>query len=398
MKYLFVSISFPYPPLKADSVFVYNIIKEMSSPESVITLSFETNYNKQNANIIEKYSSKSIFIKGIKGLSFFQIAKALISKRPFSLHRYDFDKLENAIRKICQDYYIDRILFIDANLIEMGYRLRNLKTPLYFHTIDSIFNNLEIRSNYEKFNLKKKYCLNQAKKWRKHYKLFLTYFEKTIIVTNEEKNSFKELLQKDPFDKIEVLPHGIDTNCFKPEKNIKSEYPILIFHGSMNIESEAAILDILIIFKELSEIHPEISLYLVGKNPSKKIMQLVKPYNNIHLTGYVKDIRPYLRKATLGIYPMRIGSGIKDRVLEAMSMSLPVITTKMGAYGIDIKNNKNGIIHDDIPSMIKSALTIISNSAIRQKLGKEARRTIIKDYKWEKILASLNRITKNTSE
>ncbi|MCP5054051.1 MAG: hypothetical protein GY940_43180, partial [bacterium] len=176
MKTLFVSISFPYPPLKADSVFVYHMIKAMNDPGSVLTLSFSKNYNEVGRKVIENYSSEVVTIDGTKRLNLFRKFKGLLSKKPFSYHRYNFDKLETTVRKLCGEHSIGRIIFVDSNLMEMGYRLRDLDMPLFFHTIDSISNNLGLRFQFEKRWPRKIYFLNQAAKWRRFYKRCLPYF------------------------------------------------------------------------------------------------------------------------------------------------------------------------------------------------------------------------------
>jgi glycosyltransferase involved in cell wall biosynthesis len=394
MKRLFVSIDFPYPPLKADSVFVYNIIKEMADPGSVITLSFERNYNEARLDRVKNYSSEVVCIRGIRPLSPPRTAKALASKKPVSLHKYDFDKLEFALRDICLKHTVDCIIFVDGNLIEMGYKLRDLKIPKIFHTIDSTGNNLKLKAMVEKNPIRKFYHLNQAKKWRQNYRKYLPYFDKTLTVTDEEKEDFKTFLDRGLVKNIEVLPYGVDTDFFKRDAQSNTESPVLIFHGSMTVDAETAVAELVTVYNHIKKTYPDLKMYLVGKKPTARIKRLVRDRKGIILTGYVNDIRPYLEKATVGVYPMRIGTGIKDRVLEAMAMELPVVTTVRGAYGIEIENNKNGIIAGKTTSFVDIILDLLSNRTLRKKMGQEARKTILADYTWQKVLAIFNEIIK----
>ncbi|MCP5045725.1 MAG: glycosyltransferase, partial [bacterium] len=220
------------------------------------------------------------------------------------------------------------------------------------------------------------------------------YFSKTLIVTDEEKEDFMSFLDQESVNKTEVLHYGVDTGYFKRTQTPDSGpvFPSLIFHGTMNVDAEAALLDLVRIFDAVRKKYPDVQLFLVGNNPTDEIKESVKDREGIQLTGYVEDIRPYLEKAAVGVYPMRIGTGIKNRVLEAMAMGLPVVTTPMGAYGIKARNNENVMINNDIASLTDGVLTLLSNQDLREKMGREARKTMETDYTWKNILADFNRL------
>ncbi|MEA5598891.1 glycosyltransferase [Rivularia sp. UHCC 0363] len=143
-----------------------------------------------------------------------------------------------------------------------------------------------------------------------------------------------------PEDKIIIKPPQLSSFISQVKRHPdKIEQKSLLFWGAMNRpENEQAVINFLQnCFAKLLKINPECKLYIVGSNPSAKIINLKN--NNIIVTGFVEDPTPFFEKAEIGIVPLLQGAGIKLKTLEMLAAGLPVISTNIGAEGIESSEN-----------------------------------------------------------
>ena len=214
-------------------------------------------------------------------------------------------------------------------------------------------------------------------------------FNYCIVVTQRDKmilESYSQLLN------VEVIPNGVDISYFKPI-NVKEDFPSLIFVGDMSgLKNVNAVLYLYKkIYPEILKEYQNIKFYIVGRNPCSEIRKLSSD-RSVIVTGYVKDVRPYLAKATVVVVPFLNGTGIKNKVLEAMAMERPVVTTSIGAYGINVTPNKNIIIADDPKEFAKRIVELLNDEQLRRKIAHNGRILVEANYSWEKVADALNEL------
>ena len=144
------------------------------------------------------------------------------------------------------------------------------------------------------------------------------------------------------------------------------------------------------IFPLILEKIPEVHLYIVGLNPPQEILDLTD--KNVTITGSVDDIRPYVYKASVFVAPLRFGSGIKGKVLEAIALGRPVVTTSIGAQGLSVVSGKHLIIEDDHQKFAAKTIELLGNNHLQQKLIKNGLKLVNEKYTWDKIIPELNKI------
>ena len=137
--------------------------------------------------------------------------------------------------------------------------------------------------------------------------------------------------------------------------------------------------------------YPEITFYIVGNDPHPEIQKLSKD-PSVVVTGFVEDIRLYLPKSSVFVCPYIYGSGMKNKVLEAMAMGKPVVSTPTGALGIDISDGENIVIADNPRDFAAGIINLLDNEKLRQKIGYKGRRLIENRYSWGKTTDRLQRL------
>jgi len=132
--------------------------------------------------------------------------------------------------------------------------------------------------------------------------------------------------------------------------------------------------------------HPKITFWIVGKDPPPKIREYSDEDPCIHVTGTVPDVREYISRSSICVVPLRIGGGSRLKILEALPMRKPVVSTSIGAEGLRLDDGKNIVIADNPEDFAFKVLSLLSDPSKRRKLGEAEWDLVRSCYDW-KILA-----------
>jgi glycosyltransferase involved in cell wall biosynthesis len=184
---------------------------------------------------------------------------------------------------------------------------------------------------------------------------------------------------------VRVVPNGVDCEYFKPDHNADSFSKDLVFVGSMDYHANRTgviffVNHILpLIIKKLPDVH----FFIVGKNPTKEVCSLA--CEKITVTGMVPDVREYLKRAKVVVVPLLVGGGTRLKILEAMSMARPVVSTSLGAEGIGAIHKKHIFLADDPSSFSASIVKLLNDFELSKQMGVSASQFINDNYCWNKI-------------
>lgn len=390
MKILHIFPYSPIPPNFGGALRVYNLIKQMSKYNEVTLLTFgdekikdklKEEFSQITKEILTCYIPKTRRFKRIKQLyslfsyqsHFFLTAKYkqmqklidhITSKNKYDIIQFEFPSMAN--------YQInsDSIKIMDAH---------NIEHIIYYHQWK--YSTSNIRKFFYKLEYKKLY----------HDEVLICNNQDAILVTSEnDAKIFDELVPKVP---KYIIPNGVDTEHFHPSNEIP-EQNTLAFTGALSYipNSDAALYFIEQILPIIEKKIPDIKLYIVGKNPPKSLLQ--KSSNNIIITGFVDDVRPYVWKSSIFIVPLRMGSGTRLKVLEAFSMKKPVVSTTQGAEGIEITNGENILIADEPEDFAEKIIMLLKDKHLQQKLASSGHELVKNIYDWNVIGQKLDSVYK----
>lgn len=208
-------------------------------------------------------------------------------------------------------------------------------------------------------------------------------FDRIVALTDADR---KELLSFEPKLDIEVIPMAVDSSCFTPQ-DMPEEPNSLVFigyfrhspnvHGIMRFCRE--------ILPLIRQEIPETKLFIVGSSPPDEIIRLGK-MDNVVVTGWVDDIKPYIARSSVYIAPLWLGTGMRVKILEAWAMAKPVVTTSVGSQGIDCTPGEDILIADDPQEFAAQTVRLLRDKALREKLGKNGRKQVETKYDWEIII------------
>jgi glycosyltransferase involved in cell wall biosynthesis len=129
---------------------------------------------------------------------------------------------------------------------------------------------------------------------------------------------------------------------------------------------------------------PECTFTIAGQKPPRTVQDLARD-PAVRVTGYVKDPRDVAAKCGVFVVPLRSGSGVRVKILDALAMGLPVVSTSIGAEGLAVKNGEHLLIADDAESFAEAVTTILNNKELAQNLGLRGRELVRQEYSWQVV-------------
>lgn len=139
------------------------------------------------------------------------------------------------------------------------------------------------------------------------------------------------------------------------------------------------------VFPLVQEEVKDVKFTVVGKSPTRTLIELSKKNTNVLPVGYVEDIRPYVDTSAVFVAPIKSGGGTKLKVLNALAMAKPVVTTSVGAEGIEAKDGEHIAIADDAPTFARKVVELLRNPERATRMGKNGRDLILDKYDWRMI-------------
>jgi len=201
-----------------------------------------------------------------------------------------------------------------------------------------------------------------------------------VVCSEREREELRKLA---PSSHIAVVENGVDTETFLQAE--ASGANKLVFVGLMDYypNIEAATSFVQRIWPQIRERLPGLSLWIVGANPAPSVLELAH-FPGVTVTGTVPDVRPYYRDALAAIVPLRTGGGTRLKILEAMAMTVPVISTPLGAEGLAVTPGENILFAepDDAAAWARNLVSLAESEGERKRLSQAALELVRTRYDW----------------
>jgi polysaccharide biosynthesis protein PslH len=204
----------------------------------------------------------------------------------------------------------------------------------------------------------------------------------TIAVSEDDRARLEEIA---PGIRAAAIPTGVDTTYFSP--NGYHEVPSrLVFSGSMDWHpNEDAVLHFAdTILPRIRAEVPDVSFTVVGRNPTARVRALAEQ-PGIFITGTVDDVRPSIAQGSVYVVPLRAGGGTRLKIFEALAMAKPVVSTTVGAEGLDLRNGHQFVAADDPATFADEVIGLLRDPARRLAIGRAGRDLVEACYSWPTV-------------
>src|SRR5215813_10227640 len=395
MNILFLSPWLPWPPYDGGRIRILETLRYLSRRHSVTLVTSVGRAEEIEQGSILKDLCQDVITTVISkrtGAVLSRLSKGVFSRRPLIQSFYYDARLAQQVRdlttRVAYDIIQVEFPFLTPYLkaIEPHSRAKKILT---MHNIESLRFERELRLS--RWSNRRLMLLGNHIFFRAWEKEALKQFDGIVTVSDVERNWVQ---RHAPGSIVDVVPNGVDTSYFSPflPVTLKTN-PHILFTGAMDYPPnvDAACWFCNEILPVLHRNIPDIGLKIVGKNPHPQVLELGKK-KGVEVTGTVPDMRSYLAGSVALIVPLRSGGGTRLKILEAMAMERPVISTTVGAEGLEITPGADILIADDAEQFVDQVRLLVQSPATSKRLGSAGRRLVIEKYDWNVCLSGLERL------
>jgi glycosyltransferase involved in cell wall biosynthesis len=206
-------------------------------------------------------------------------------------------------------------------------------------------------------------------------------FDHVIAVSEHDKSLFGAWVEP---ERVSVVPTGVDTERFCPAAQAGSEPPLVVFVGAMDWEPNVDAVKYFCadIWPHILRKVPGARFRIIGRNPDRRVTGLAKA--SVEVTGSVPSVVEHLRDAAVVVVPLRVGGGTRLKVYEAMAAGKPVVSTTVGAEGLDVHHGRNIVLADSAVAFAEAVIALLRDSRARQRMGEDAT-ALARQYSWPVI-------------
>ncbi len=383
-KILFFTSRIPYPLEKGDKLRAYYQIKYLSKNCDIVLCCISEEELTEKAKIeLGKYVSNIHVYKTSKISIALNMVIAGIMGYPFQVGYFFNTGAHFFFNKIIREEKPDHIF---VQLIRMAeYVTKNKTVPKSLDYMDTFSKGIERRMENAS-GLKKLIFRFEFIRLKKYEKKVFGWFNNTYIISEQDKASF----QFKESSQIKVSPNGVDHAFFQPKKESLKKYDI-VFTGNMSYPPNVNAVEY--IAKELMPLlikkKPDIKLLIAGATPTNSVKALKN--ENIHVSGWLDDIRDAYNDASIFLAPLQIGTGLQNKLLEAMCMEVPCITSQLANNALKARDKEEILIGNTPEEYVDAVFELLENQELNQKIVKNGKKFVTQTYNWEAISNKLEK-------
>jgi len=390
---LFLSTENPFPVDHGHHIRTYHVLKALAAHHHIYFVAFAQDPSGLKYTHELQGLCKSIKIFQLRFRGWRQAVLALVnlfSPLPLIAQKYHDPQTVDYIKKLIDEVKIDLVHIDLLHLANYRRALNSRPCILVNHNVESL--RILRWSKIERNILLQYFLRYQYFKLRNFERAICTQFNRCIVVSDYDKAFLADLCGGGNFVSV---PNGVDADYFQPSDGEVIPNS-LVWTGSMKspYNRDAVIYFLGKIWPIIQRNIPEARVTFVGGSPAKKLKDTAKKYPNINYTDYVQDVRRYVAESAVFIAPLRCGSGTKIKILNAMAQGKPVVTTSIGAEGIDAKPDAEIIIADAPAEFAEKTIYLLRNPQEARKIGLRARKVITEKYDWKIINKKIEQIYK----
>lgn len=392
---LFISHRMPFPPDRGDKIRSHHVLKRLATLAPVHVATFADD----ERDIAEEVELAAIarsycLVRRVKPLVLAGV-QAVVRRRPVSLAAFDHAELAQYVGRILRERPVSTIYVFSG---QMGqYIPAWFKGRVIFDFVDVDSAKFEAYAQQD-LGLRRWINQREADLLRREEERLARLADVSLLVSAEEAALFRARLSPEAAAScdVRVLRNGIDSRYFDPAgvrpepRLLDCGGPRMIFTGQMdyapNIQAALRVIERLL--PAIRGLLPNASFHVVGRNPAEEL-KAWHGRDGVHVWGGVEDMRPWLAGAELALVPLEIARGVQNKVLEAMSMGLPVVMTAAAATGIGGEAGRHYEVADCDADLVERVTALLSHPRRGWNMGIDARRFVVDTLSWQASLAPL---------
>lgn len=398
MRVLFLSQIIPYPPNAGPRVKTWNVIRYLVEQGHEITLvSFVRQDELEFVPVVQETCTAvyTVPIRRSRIADIGYLLRSFWTGRPFLIERDDLAEMRQLVQQLLSTQAFD---LVHADQLTMTQFALDAKTFGRIYTIFDAHNatwTITERVSQNAAWFLKPLLHLETTRIKRYEGMLVSQFDHTMVVIEPDRSAL--LAGVDPtlaqklLDRISVIPIAVDTTQLQPTQRQPDSINMMTL-GSLNYPPNVDGIRWFVreVFPLVQQKVPLVTLTIVGKDPPSDLVQLAaQSAGVITVTGYVPDLTPVMEAAALMVVPVRAGSGMRVRLLEAFARAMPAVTTTIGLEGIVAEHDKDVLVADTASDFAAAAVRLLQDKDLQNRLAENGRLLAVTCYDWQVALQKI---------
>jgi sugar transferase (PEP-CTERM/EpsH1 system associated) len=383
---LFMS-AVPYPPTWGAGIRNYEVLRQLARNHDVTVLTYGASDQRDATRVLEQICARVVTVAGpplrmIPAKRRRQMASLLSSSsyRATWLHSRE---LQDALDRLLDEGDFDVIQIESSMMSRFKIERGRAIVVLDEHNIE--YEAMWRSFRTERSPIRKAYYLAEYIKCRPEEIGAWIAADGCTVTSAREERIVRATIPDKP---TKVVPNAVDTSFFR-SSGLAPDPNELVFTGTMSYRPNVDAVNYFVrsVLPHLRRIRPSVHLTVVGADPPPELIRLSSPY--ITITGAVTDVRPFFERASVAVVPIRMGSGTRLKIGEALAMAKPIVSTTLGAEGIDLQDGQHILLADDPVTFAAQVVRALGDPVLTASLGARGRAFAEEHLSWAESVARL---------
>jgi glycosyltransferase involved in cell wall biosynthesis len=400
MKVVVVDGDLAYPPTSGKRLRTLNLLLPLAKRHRIVYIGRNNDDPKagreaatylQDHGIEPHVVEESVARKS--GPSFYaRLAVNVLSPLPYSVASHDRPLMRQAVREYAANNAVELWQFEWSPYVRTLGERPGARRLIIAHNVDSLIwqRYYETAGN----TLQRWYIKQQWRKFDAYEKAVFPAADRVVAVSEDD----ARLLRRDyGVTHVDVVDNGIDRAFYESVRGEHDSKSIL-FLGSLDWRPNLDAIDLLLdrIFPEVRGCEPDAKLLIVGRSPSPALVQRARTMPGVELHANVADVRPYLAQSGLMAVPLRIGGGSRLKILESLAAGLPVVSTRVGAEGLELESGRDLVLVDSVEQFAGALVKHMRDPTAIRKMTEQSRCRVLERYDWNVLAGKLEEVWQKT--
>lgn len=376
----------PYPLDDGWKLRTYHIVRALARRADTTLLTFHRDDERRQVEEFRRSLDAPVEVISVpppRSYSFTRVLLGLVSSTPIYVwnnrSRHFKRELDHLLRRRRYTVVVAELTAMYPYLSAIAAdTLRVVDT----HNVDSLL--LRRYSRQMQSTVRRYYARHTARKLERFESQVYRDACVTWVCSEEERRHIEGTVES---SNTWVVPNGVDIERLRPPVENRITRGRLVFCGRMdyypNTDAVAHFAEA--VLPQLRQIDCSTEFWAVGQAVPPRLRELADRTPGLRLTGRVDDVRPFLAEAEVIVVPLRVGGGTRLKILEAMAMARPIVSSTVGAEGLEIEPGRDLLLADGPAAFVTAVRSLQENRAYAEQLGKRARETVCRTYAWDRI-------------
>lgn len=372
----------PWPLEKGDKLRSYYLVKGLSEHYDITLFAlYDEKYDIETLERVKAISKEHYFFRIRLITVLIQAFAALFTGKPFQVAYYSNCRLRKAIRKAAKK---EKPAAVFCQLVRTAQYARKIDCKKILDFQDTLSLGMKRRANSAS-GLTRLFFQSESRRLHRYESKAAGWFDDTLIISEQDLNELPHNCRNS-----HVIPNGVDTEYYSPAPGEKQHD--LLFVGNMSYPPNVNAMEYFVsyVLPAVIERHPDVELVIAGAKPHSRIRMLAS--DHVIVTGWVDDPREYYKNSSLFVAPMQIGTGLQNKLLEAMAMQRPCITTPLANNALGARPGTEILIADSPDEWAEIIVTLLANEKERNRIAENGRNFVMRKFSWPAQIETLHQI------